>query len=1632
MSNLLNEILQCSSLLPDHEDSLWSPRTSNDVQNTTSVIKKNVCEYKKLLFSDIMKKFSRGRVHCDATTKQVFVYMMNQRRCVAVDTTWTLDTLVSTLEIAFGEMPEMYYITLNSKPIRPFIPLGEFGLQEGSNLIINECLFGGSPLIVDKKILLPTYNHVLQCEKLVLNEMSLQSGNYDDFKNFEVMYTYVMKCADKFMHISQRDWIIEQVENIALTCHYANKCSDINDYFRLIQMSYRLFTGKVFSVTVADHFQKMFDSEVQSSGFETVLKTLRNVFDFAAQVEDIPLVRKLKSLFSFALTQGFLQKFGLTLSDEEYSKIEQRAMLNAYSSKKAFFVCVLDTSLFICEKLYEWRQTGDVTVMIQSGDIHGKWLKEADRILNLAPFVGNLEAHNTSYFTYLSDLRDAIEKGESYAKYTKNMAGVESKFIQSKLNSLRMLQNTEITRKSAQQERKAPMGVLIHGSSSIAKSSFTKILFNYYGGLFNLDRGDHYRYVRNPLDQYWTNYHSSVWCIQLDDVAFLNPTKTSSVDPTTAEVIMIGNNVPLTPPQAALEDKGKTPVLARLLLATTNCVSLNAQEYFWCPLAVRRRLPYVITVKPKQEYLHTNGKFIDPLKLECVDGEFPDFWEITVSSIQPTFEGGREHAKLKEECIFTDINEFLQHFGRACLQHEANQEKAMAKDKDMISIQICKECLKPMPRCSCVQLQYGVQNLWDYIPVFFTFTWWFEFWVNTLVQYRYFNFLLECLVKYRLARNIAMRIVNGYGNTTTYVRLVNAMGAQTQSPKIKNLLVCGAILGGALSVYCAVQGKIKSKPNDKKKEKKEKNEAKHEVQGNVFGTTEDQLEKETRNNVWYNPNVELTTFDVPKASTSLVGISADEVRDLFDKNCVLLKIRAEEGSKTRLMRGVFIKGHMCLTNGHAFEDKDANYTVEICQKSVLSLLSSNIKIRLSAKDIAFSNNSDICLFEVTSLPPFKDVTKFWSDKDIFPTSGVELIRELDGTLIKKNLFALKFFPAMPVPELNNEFDVYFGVTNEETEKGQCGSLCVAITPRGPIVFGIHILGKSKTIGILKITKDEIDSLLNNKVLNQRPIVQGGTAPMLDCAAKKNILVEPHFKSLFRYLEQGSLNMYGSFAGFRPRPRSSVQSTPLQKEFLVHYNTEVGYGKPCMDGWAPWRNNIVEMVRPDVRYEKHILKECVAAYVEDILTGLPKGWEKELVILSNKAAVNGLPGVMYIDRIACSTSMGFPWACTKKAYLHDAKDEKYPEGVDFDSEVWDRVALIEEKYDKGYRAFPVFTGHLKDEATPLRKCKIKKTRMFSSAPADWSLVVRKRLLSFVRLLQKNKFVFEAGPGTVAQSSEWGLIRDYLTEFGENQIVAGDYGKFDKRMIADFILAAFEIIMQIHRVAGFSERECRAIMCIGEDTAFPLSNVNGDLVEFFGTNPSGHPLTVIINSLVNSLYMRYCYRKLNPQGEVRSFKRNVHLFTYGDDNIMGVNPKTSWFNHTDIQNQLAGIGVEYTMADKESESVPFVHIDDVSFLKRKWRWNEDVQNWVCPLEEESIIKSLTVWVPSKTIDCYAQMVAVISSANSEYFFYGREIFNEKHLFFSQLLEREPYKFYVNESTLPTYDQLVERFNKASEAL
>ena len=180
-----------------------------------------------------------------------------------------------------------------------------------------------------------------------------------------------------------------------------------------------------------------------------------------------------------------------------------------------------------------------------SGSSYEKWITSAMKLSRNSKFLSNPEPHGINLFSYQSELKDAIEKGDAIFRYTPGLEKSEKIFIQKTLADLKMIDAEFITKKSAQMPRKDPFAILVHGSSSICKSQLKQILFYHYGKVFNLPTTSDYMYTRCPTDEYWSGFNSTQWCIVMDDIAFLKPN--GEVDPTLKEMLQVKNSVPYTP-----------------------------------------------------------------------------------------------------------------------------------------------------------------------------------------------------------------------------------------------------------------------------------------------------------------------------------------------------------------------------------------------------------------------------------------------------------------------------------------------------------------------------------------------------------------------------------------------------------------------------------------------------------------------------------------------------------------------------------------------------------------------------------------------------------------------------------------------------------------------------------------------------------------------------------------------------------------------------------------------------------------------------------------------------------------------------------------------------------------------------
>jgi len=1401
----------------------------------------------------------------------------------------------------------------------------------------------------------------------------------------------------------------------------------------------------------------------------------RNLIDDFEAMKETKIYLKVYKFTMYLIANCLLDKVGITLDNLSYGKLEQEAIKRNYHMGPSFLLCACDTISFLLSRGYQCYKTGSIDPIYHSCSSYEEWFKLSHQLKQEAQFLNNPEAVlSKSRFEYFHDLNDSIEKGEAILKHCLSSKNYERKMIGSMVADLKLIKSVELTKSAAQKERKAPFSILLHGESGVAKSTFCKMLFYQYGHLFNLPVDDEYRYVRDAKDDYWVNFNSTQWALVMDDIACIHPNAAPNGDPSMMEMIQVVNNIPFVPIQADLADKGRTPLVSRFVIATTNVMNLNAHNYFSHPYAVLRRLPNIVDLKPKDEYKRDGTDMIDPSKLPILgENEYPDFWVITIYGVRKLNNGKTEHY-IKYE--FDKINEFLAWFNETAREFEGVQDKAHKCDVTMSKVTLCSMCDVPLGNCECLQAGEEFDengNEVIQLPQEMDTPWVEQNvreirrrWMNVRLQSedikrsligKFWDFMFILFVKYNIIHVLSYLFTAKFymtilekccgNNPEIQYAIMSALGAHVESKIGKRSKIILAMLTSVSMIYTlckflsftknifikdeilesedasnsnSLDVRMEPQSPDEEKTNQISRSANH-----IIGDQPKPMDIE-KDNVWYADKFVCTSYDVSKKTLSWKGLDENFVEDKVRQNCFVAYFYRKEDELTYFFtKGFCLKGNIMIINYHAL--LPGIFRCKLVFNSNHNSISNNCEFTITLDDIGVLPERDIAFFKAP-LPPRSSILDLFPPKPIggeYKGKYISLTSEGDpDTKTVNNIVKVFDQKTNGTPNLT----VWYGVCEPKTKKGDCGSLLLVRNGYGPIILGMHTMGFEDSSGAVALDQEFFQDILNDPYF----MVPEPNEPLLSSKSKNIELQALHHKSTVRYVPEGYATVYGSLNAPRARMKSNVENSLLRNS-MEKRGYVCNYTKPDLISWKPYNLALTDMVITNNGIPMNVLNAAKKGFITDILQKLDPKWKNELMVYDKFTAINGASGVTYVDKINRNTSMGNPWKECKKKYLVPLPPMgDLQEPVDFVDEINERIDHILDLYNKHERFSPVFCAHLKDEAISNQKALLGKVRVFTGAPADWSVVVRMYLLSFIRVMQYNKFTFEAAPGVVAQSSEWGDMYRYLTRFGEDRMVAGDYSKFDKRMSPSMILAAFDVIKSVCVWGGYSQNEIKIIDCIAHDTAYPVVDFNGDLIQFHGSNPSGHPLTVVINSIVNSLYLRSAYILLNPNYECDSFKNNVNVMTYGDDNALGVSRNCTWYNHTSISQILGVFGIKYTMADKESESIPYIHITNVSFLKRRWRYDKDVNDYLAPLEEESIIKSLMINVKSKTITHEAQAIEVIGSAMREYFFYGKEKFSEMEKLLKEIVEENGLNLYVKNSTFPTWDQLLEDFREASRRI
>lgn len=1447
----------------------------------------------------------------------------------------------------------------------------------------------------------------------------------------------------KYIPLSRStDTLVDTIESFAIFWYmmlnartYADRYVAIAAHAKMLQAKMNE-TSLIWTVLLQayEHFCPEEEMKVQSSTLP-VFENLQMFLDEFERIKTSPVFAKLYKFSMYSMALSLFKPLGVDMDYLRFDEVAQEAIRKKYHLGPDFVHCVMDTLLFVAKRGYQCYQAGSIMPMFHSGAKYQEWFDEAEKLARQAQFLSNPDVHGIDRFKYLSDLKDVIERGRCMKKCTSQKD--EKLLITRMMATLELTHDLEVTKRAAQADRRSPLTMLIYGGSGIGKSTLQKTIAQHYGKRRNLSTAPEFLYVRNPTDPFWSGYNATQWCIFLDDIGFLAP-QLGMLDPTLAELLCIANNVPYVPNQAELADKGRTPVRAELCIGSTNTIHLNAVAMFSCPLAVQRRFPWVLDVRVKPEYQCVDRPgMLDSTKVPALSaGEYPDLWVFRVLRVEPVGEERLgQQGRYDEVMTTSSMRELMIWFNGVIDNHNSVQDQILRGNTALQETTLCDTCQLPVNWCQCVSVPQSAETeeelpaeierptylevpvetemsrflryvdscsiltrivVWWYLMLYWLFV---GRWYSPLVEFVLGSGWYAQLAWSSRHRSVLVRATLGFAGTRVQEKFGNV---KTLAKFVSAVTACGLLYKSA--GYLSSMLRTRPTPQG--------GVASHEFMkaGRVPTPDSDGVERPSYADPYPYNNADLSQATLCSRSQDGTLIA----KHIETATCVF-QTHTATSARIQTTTAVNVRGSVYMVNNHGIPASGDFYLDIKCEeKGTLSgsmrnlLVTESMVHRIPEHDLAF--------IRLRCRPCATDITKYFCKKNY--------VGRIDGTYFGRDVTGASW--KLPIHNLKLESEswwshgevvqqpVWSGIVQEPTNDGDCGSLLLSQTPAGWVILGIHTLGKNNVAKAMKVALETVVAacdVLEPEYFNRgKPIISAPSAP--------RVLSDVSPQSVVHRVPQGVANVTGSFVGEAwKRSKTNVTETLIAPHLMKH-GYRVTRFAPDMTK-RPWELALRDTTRPVVLMNNTLLDTASAMYQKE--THLSDLSQVHVYPLS--VAINGCPGLQYCDKMNRTSSAGAPYKRSKRFYMH-LIDETSTD-MDVADEIKDAIQDIITTYQRGERAHAIFCGHLKDEPVTQDKRDSGKTRVFTASGMAYTLVVRMYLLSTIVFMQKNRFVYETGPGTVVQSLEWEEIRKYLVVHGEDRIVAGDYSKFDKRMPANVILAAFDIIADLCKRAGYTHEELMVVKGIAQDTAFPTVDFNGELIEFYGSNPSGHPLTVIVNGIANSLYMRYCYLVLRPIGCTKDFKEHVALMTYGDDNIMGVSGQAPWFNHTAIQKVLGDIDIGYTMADKEAASVPYIHISQANFLKRVWRWDDDVGAYVAPLDRSSIEKMLMVCVQKANVSAEYHAVQVIGTAVREYFWYGKKEFEEATEKFQEVVRDADLQLHCDDTVFPSWESLYNDF-------
>jgi hypothetical protein len=518
-----------------------------------------------------------------------------------------------------------------------------------------------------------------------------------------------------------------------------------------------------------------------------------------------------------------------------------------------------------------------------------------------------------------------------------------------------------------------------------------------------------------------------------------------------------------------------------------------------------------------------------------------------------------------------------------------------------------------------------------------------------------------------------------------------------------------------------------------------------------------------------------------------------------------------------------------------------------------------------------------------------------------------------------------------------------------TQSGDCGTLmCIlnaSIAKRK--IFGIHVAGNTHhgTGFAVVVTQEDI---LKDMDLFDTPIVT--EEPDLILPQSSDLEFPMRFEIL------------GKATPFPMRDTlSSLRKTLMYGKIEDNQLERAMLRKTLVNDVLidPLMNAQMKYCKPDIYIDPDLIKQACDSYFA--YCDWTQVHEVEKRIYTTEEAVYGLEYDMDFGSINSSSSAGYPMNVTGvrnlKKELFSQEYGSYDQKLLFE-EVEVKVDEIIDKAKKGIRTFQLFSDNLKDEVRPLEKVEAGSTRLFSGCPFIYLVAFRRYFGAFSLWYMKNRITNGSAIGVNPYSQEWNAIAAQLIQKSPNNIGAGDEEKYDGSQKPVIHLVALDAINRWYD-DGPIHALVRSILWMELYNSKHI--IDGIIFEWLSSLPSGHPFTIIINTIYHHITARYNW--LRAIGTLADFDENNYTIVLGDDILYSVTDEfTEQFNDLVFAEKCKELGLVYTSETKDGKMVARRSLTEVGFLKRSFVFDPRENLWIAPLELKSILKMVD-WTKKK---------------------------------------------------------------------